>query len=127
MPTALRPPGRVMAMAAILALTSLDAEATNDYRMIKGLPSVGTTVADILPAKQLDIERDRARYAPIELSMRMRGQTAPIGVLDGYLIHGLHRVAIAVRAGWHCMIVSCDFEATTDSVWDAANPVIAWA
>jgi hypothetical protein len=114
-------------MAAILALTSLDAEAINDHRLSHGLPPIGTTVADILPVKQLDIERNPERWRPVELSMRMHGLTAPIGVCNGYLTNGMHRVALAVRAGWEGMIVTSDFESTTDAAWDAANPNITWA
>jgi len=114
-------------MDDILSLTSVDAEAINDHRVSQGLEPIGTTVADVLPSKQLDIEHDHARYAQVELSMRMRGQAAPIGVCNGYLINGVHRVALAIRAGWPGMYVSCDFEATTDTEWDAAHPGIAWA
>jgi hypothetical protein len=122
----LRPPGQFMPMADILSLTSMDAEAANERRIRHGLPPIGTTVADILPAKQLDIDHDRERYAPVELSMRMRGLTVPIGVCDGYLTNGLHRVCLAVRAGWAGMHVTCDFMATTDFAWNDANPGSSW-
>lgn len=120
-------PGQFMTMADILNLASVDAEAVNDHRISHGLPPVGTTVADILPAKQLDIDRNHARWAPVELSMRTHGLTVPIGVCNGYLINGVHRVALAIRAGWTGMHVTCDFEATTDAAWDAANPGISWS
>lgn len=123
----LRPSGRFMAMTDILSLTSVDAEALNDHRLSHGLPSMGTTVADILPVKQRDIDLDHERYAMVELSMLTNGLTAPIGVCDGYLINGVHRVALAIRAGWDGMYVSSDFEATTDAAWDAANPGISWS
>ncbi len=110
-----------MPMHKILALTSVDAEAENDYRSEYGLAPRGTTVADILPHKQHDIETDRARYAPLEHSMRS-GLTVPIAVNAGYLLNGGHRVAEAVRQGWVGMHVTSDFEGSTDRAWDAANP-----
>lgn len=111
-----------MPMHKILALTSVDAEAENDYRAEYGLPAKGTTVADILPHKQHEIDTDRARYAPLEHSMRTRGLTAPIGVNQGYLLNGGHRVAEAVRQGWTGMHVTNDFEGSTDRAWDAQHP-----
>ena len=111
-----------MPMHKILALTSVDAEAENDYRELYGLKPRGTTVADILPQKQREIDTDRARYGALEHSMSTQGLTAPIGVNAGYLLNGGHRVAEAVRQGWVGMHVTNDFERSTDRTWDAAHP-----
>lgn len=111
-----------MPMADIMKLTSVDAEAENDYRSEYGLAPRGTTVADILPHKQHEIDTDRARYAPMEQSMRQHGLTVPIGVNSGYLVNGGHRVAEAHRQGWVGMHVTDDFEGSTDRTWDAAHP-----
>lgn len=110
-----------MPMTDILKLTSVDAEAENDYRSEYGLAPKGTTVADILPKKQHEIDTDRARYAPLEHSMSA-GLTVPIGVNSGYLVNGGHRVAEAVRQGWVGMHVTDDFEGSTDRNWDAQHP-----
>jgi hypothetical protein len=111
-----------MPMADILKLTSVDAEAENDYRLDAGLQPRGTTVADILPRKLHEVETQRDRYAPMEQSMRTKGLTVPIAVTSGYLLNGGHRVAEAVRQGWVGMHVTDDFENSTDRTWDAANP-----
>lgn len=111
-----------MPMADILKLTSVDAEAENDYRLDAGLPPRPTAVADILPHKLHEVETNRARYAPMEHSMRTQGLTVPIAVNSGYLLNGGHRVAEAYRQGWVGMHVTTDFENSTDRAWDAAHP-----
>lgn len=114
-----------MPMADLLKLTSVDAEAKNDYRMAAGLKPIGTTVADILPQKRADIARDPAYYGALEHSMRTTpgGMTAPLGVNReaGYLINGAHRVALAHQMGWTGMHVDSDFGSSTDDAFDAAH------
>lgn len=112
-----------MPMADILKLTSVDAEAANDYRQLDGLPAKGTTVADILPQKRADVERDPAYYGQVEHSMRTTpgGMTAPLGVSGQYLLNGGHRVAIAQRLGWVGMHVDSDFGSSTDESFDASH------
>lgn len=114
-----------MPMSDILSLQSLDAEAENDYRERHGLPAIGTTVADVVPATEHEVDTDRARYEPVEQSMAT-GQSVPIGVCNGYLINGLHRVVIALRAGWVGMHVTCDFAGTIDYAWNEAHPDSSW-
>jgi hypothetical protein len=111
-----------MPMSDIMKLTSVDAEAENDYRVDAGLAPRGTQVADILPQKLHEVETQRDRYAPMEQSMRQHGLTAPIAVNAGYLLNGGHRVAEAYRQGWTGMHVTSDFENSTDRTWDAAHP-----
>lgn len=111
-----------MPMSDIMKLTSVDAEAENDYRLDAGLAPRGTTVADILPQKLHEVETDRQRYAPMEHSMRTQGLTVPIGVNAGYLLNGGHRVAEAHRQGWVGMHVTSDFEGSTDRAWDERHP-----
>lgn len=110
-----------MPMADIMKLTSVDAEAENDYRMDAGLAPRGTTVADILPHKLRDIDTDRTRYGALQRSMD-HGLTAPIAVNAGYLLNGGHRVAEAYMRGWVGMHITPDFEHSTDRNWDRANP-----
>lgn len=114
-----------MPMADILKLTSADAEANNDYRVDQGLRPMGTTVADILPQKRADIERDPAYYGAVRRSMETTpgGMTAPLGVNTeaGYLLNGGHRVALAHDMGWVGMHVDSDFGSSTDENFDRAN------
>lgn len=112
-----------MPMHQILGLTSVDAEAANDYRAEDGLPPKGTTVADILPQKRADIARDPAYYGQVEHSMRTTrgGMTAPLGVSGKYLLNGGHRVALAQQMGWAGMHVSDDFGNSTDESFDATH------
>jgi len=109
-----------MPMHELLKLTSVDAEAQNDYRADAGLKPMGTTVADILPQKRADIERDPAYYGAVEHSMRTTpgGMTAPLGVSGQYLLNGGHRVAIAQRLGWVGMHVDSNFGGSTDESFD---------
>lgn len=112
-----------MPMSAILKLTSVDAEAANDYRELDGLAPRGTTVADILPQKRADIDRDPVYYGAVEHSMRTTpgGLSAPLGVSGSYLLNGGHRVALAQQMGWVGMHVSDDFGGSTDEAFDSAN------
>lgn len=112
-----------MPMHKILALTSVDAEARNDYRVANRLPATGDTVADILPQKRADIDRDPAYYGQVEHSMRTTrgGMTAPLGVSGQYLLNGGHRVALAQQMGWVGMHVSETFGGSTDEAFDAAH------
>lgn len=112
-----------MPMEDILKLTSVDAEANNDYRVDQGLKPMGTTVADILPQKRADIARDPAYYGAVEHSMRTTpgGMTAPLGVSGPYLLNGGHRVALAQQMGWVGMHVDRDFGSSTDNDFDAAH------
>lgn len=112
-----------MPMDKILKLTSVDAEAANDYRADAGLSPRGTSVADILPQKRADIARDPQYYGAVEHSMRTTpgGMTAPLGVSGQYLLNGGHRVALAQQMGWAGMHVSNDFGGSTDESFDAAH------
>lgn len=112
-----------MPMDKIMGLTSVDAEANNDYRVDQGLKPGGTTVADILPQKRADIDRDPQYYGALRRSMETTpgGMTAPLGVNDKYLLNGAHRVALAHEMGWVGMHVDKDFGSSTDESFDAAN------
>lgn len=109
-----------MPMDAIMRLTSVDAEARNDYRVASGLQPTGDTVADILPQKRADIDRDPQYYGAVEHSMRTTpgGMTAPLGVSGQYLLNGAHRVALAQQMGWVGMHVSNTFGGSTDEAFD---------
>ena len=109
-------------MADIMKLTSVDAEADNDYRAERGEPLHGTTVADIMPGKLAHIEADPGRYGPLRDSMAQHGQTAPIAVRSGYLVNGGHRVAMARSMGWQGMHTTPELEHSMDRAWDRANP-----
>lgn len=115
-----------MTMDQLKGLTSVDAEAENDYRIDRGEPPMPTSVADILPRKRADIAGDPERYGALRESMRTRGQTAPLAVNAGYLLNGGHRVAIAEDEGWKGMHVTSDHEASEDREWNKANPRAAW-
>ena len=113
-------------MHKIMGLTSVDAEAENDYRVDRGEAPMGTKVSDILPRKQADIAGDPERYGALRESMQSRGQTAPLAVNAGYLLNGGHRAAIAQELGWKGMHVTSDHEASEDRDWNKAHPRAAW-
>ena len=123
-----------MAIADILCLLSVDAEAELDYRnegmgrdRYTAIPLTGSTVADIMPFKQLDIECDRVRYDALRDSMMTSNQTAPIAVNAGYLLNGGHRVALAIELGWPGLWTTDDHEASEDREWNAANKSLTFA
>lgn len=115
-----------MSMEQLKGLTSVDAEAENDYRLDRGEPPMDTSVASILPRKRADIAGDPDRYGALRESMRTHGQTVPLAVNAGYLLNGGHRVAMAEDEGWDGMHVSSDHEASEDRAWNRANPRAAW-
>lgn len=112
-----------MPMHQIMGLTSVDAEANNDYRMDQGLKPMGTSVADIMPQKRADIDRDPQYYGAVRHSMETTpgGMTTPLGVNGQYLLNGAHRVALAHEMGWVGMHVNSDFGNSTDESFDDAH------
>jgi hypothetical protein len=78
---------------------------------LKGLhsltPDSGKTVGDTLSSKRKDI-LEYPEYNSVRKSMKTQGQTEPLGVSNGTLTDGHHRVAIAEDLGWKGMHVSAD-------------------
>lgn len=115
-----------MSLDQLKGLTSVDAEAENDYRVDRGEPPMDTHVSSILPRKHAEIAGDPQRYGALRESMQTQGQTVPLAVNAGYLLNGGHRLAMAEQLGWKGLHVTSDHEASEDRVWNKANPRAAW-
>jgi hypothetical protein len=92
----------------------------NELKGLKTIDRPGcpdATVADTLATKRRDILRD-PEYNSLRKSMKTSGQTAPLGVSEGTLVDGHHRVAIAEDLGWEKMEVSSDVLKSSDLDFD---------
>lgn len=88
---------------------------------LKNMPSMdsrtGGTVGDMLPQKRADMARDPGTYDLLRSSMR-KGQTGAIGVNEGVVFDGHHRIALADEMGIKHLRVSDNWEDTGDDKWD---------
>lgn len=75
------------------------------------------TVADVLGRKRADMAKDPGTYSLLRSSMK-KGQTAPIGIRNGVVIDGMHRIALAKDLGISHLFHTPDRMRTEDESWN---------
>lgn len=86
-----------------------------------------TVVKDVIRPKVWHMVHSPWYYYQLSLSLRKRGQTAPLAIGideetgEKYLVNGHHRVIIAYFLRWPGMQATCDPELSVDRAWNTQH------